>query len=168
VLILGSLPSRASISAQQYYAHPRNVFWQIMGEIANATGAYAQRCKALEAARIALWDVLASSIRPGSLDTDIRLDSAVANDFGSFFRTHPELRLVCFNGRKAEQMYRRFAGQVSKSRNLRFECLPSTSPAHAAMPFGEKLSQWRGIIGPQLVRGNNNDRIRDAGHQPLR
>lgn len=151
VLVLGSLPGKASIAAGQYYAHPRNVFWRIMAEIAAATGGYDDRCRALEAAGIALWDVLAGSVRPGSLDADIRLDSAVVNEFDAFFRAHRDLRLVCFNGRKAEQLFRRMVG-TPVGGVLRLECLPSTSPAHAAMPFAQKLCRWRGIIGPETIR----------------
>lgn len=168
VLVLGSLPSRASIAAQQYYAHPRNAFWKIMRDMVDARGSYADRCRALGDAGIALWDVLASSVRPGSLDADIRVGSAVVNDFDSFFRTHRALRLVCFNGRTAEAMFRQLVTQESVPPNLHFACLPSTSPAHAAMSFGEKLRRWRGIIGPDLIQGKDDDRICDTGDQPLR
>lgn len=149
VLILGSLPGQKSIAAQQYYAHPQNAFWPIMRELFGIDGDYDSRCKQLKLHRIALWDVLASSVRPGSMDADIRLDSAQPNDFQGFFATHSELRLVAFNGRKAEDMFRRFVAADCPSDAVLRIGLPSTSPAYAAMPFSGKLSAWReALIAP--------------------
>jgi hypoxanthine-DNA glycosylase len=153
VLILGSLPSEASLAAGEYYAHPQNAFWEIMGEIAGATGSYEKRKQALLDARIAVWDVLASSVRPGSMDADIRMSSAVSNDFATFFSEHRHLRLVCFNGRKAETMFRRFVMPSMPAEDLDFELLPSTSPAYASRSFADKLSDWRGIIAPHIGCG---------------
>jgi len=153
VLVLGSLPSRASLQAREYYAHPRNAFWKIMNDIAGAAGDYASRCRALEERGIAVWDVLQSSVRPGSLDADIEMASAVPNDFAGFFVRHPQVRLVCFNGRKAQDMFRRFVQPGLSQRHLGFALLPSTSPAHASLSCAAKLDSWRGIIEPQLRQG---------------
>ena len=152
VLILGSLPSQASLTAHEYYAHPQNAFWAIMRELTGANGDYETRCESLRNAGIAVWDVLASSVRPGSMDVDIRLDSAVPNDFAEFFSSLPGLRLVCHNGKKSEDMFRRFVSLPDTYAGLRFESLPSTSPAYASLPFAEKLCIWRGIIEPELNR----------------
>jgi hypoxanthine-DNA glycosylase len=153
VLVLGSLPSEASLRARQYYAHPQNAFWKIMRAIAGATGDYASRCRALEERRIAVWDVLQSSVRPGSLDADIDMASAVPNDFAGFFAQHEQVRLVCFNGRKAQEMFRRFVQPGLSIPQLGFALLPSTSPAHASLRLAAKLDAWRGIIEPQLRQG---------------
>jgi hypoxanthine-DNA glycosylase len=153
VLVLGSLPSEASLKAGEYYAHPQNAFWKIMKEITGASGDYESRCRSLTGAGIAVWDVLASSVRPGSMDADIRMSSAVPNDFAALFSLHAGMRLVCFNGRKAEQMFQRFVIPVLSADGLNFESLPSTSPAHASMSFSQKLASWRGIIGPVINRG---------------
>lgn len=152
VLILGSLPSQASLTAHEYYAHPQNAFWGIMRELTGADGEYATRCETLKNAGVAVWDVLASSVRPGSMDADIRLDSALPNDFAAFFSSLPSLRLVCHNGKKSEDMFRRFVSLPDTYAGLRFESLPSTSPAYASMSFAEKLRVWRGIIEPELNR----------------
>lgn len=141
VLVLGSLPSRRSIAEHRYYAHPQNAFWRIMGELAGATGSYEERCAALIRHRIAVWDVLAASVRPGSMDADIDTGSAQVNDFESFFKTHPDIDRICFNGRKAAEMFERFAGELAGPREL--ISLPSTSPAYAAMRFDTKLACWR-------------------------
>ena len=153
VLVLGSLPSAASLRAQQYYAHPRNAFWTIMRDIAGARGDYASRCRALEECGIAVWDVLQRSVRPGSLDADIDMASAVPNDFAGFFAGHRQVRLVCFNGRKAQDMFCRLVLPGLSLPGVELTLLPSTSPAHASLSFAGKLDTWRGIIEPQLRRG---------------
>ncbi len=109
ILILGSMPGEASLRAGQYYAHPRNLFWHIMGELLDTDPAtsYDRRTQALKSARIALWDVLRSCRRKGSLDSSIDGESLVPNDFGAFFRRHPGITHVFFNGSKAEECYRR-------------------------------------------------------------
>jgi double-stranded uracil-DNA glycosylase len=153
VLVLGSLPGGASLQAREYYAHPRNAFWKIMQEIAGAAGSYAARCRCLEESRIAVWDVLSHSMRPGSLDADIDMRSAVPNDFAGFFAGHRGIRLVCFNGRKAQQMFGRFVLPALEAVELQLALLPSTSPAHASLALAEKLEVWRGIIEPALGKG---------------
>ena len=153
VLVLGSLPSEASLRAGEYYAHPQNAFWRIMKALTGASGDYSDRCQALMSSGVAVWDVLASSVRPGSMDADIRMSSAVPNDFETFFSEHERLRLVAFNGRKAQQMFQRFVMSTLSIDELEFQLLPSTSPAYASMSFAEKLETWRGIIGSRIETG---------------
>ena len=141
ILVLGSLPGDRSIGEQQYYAHPQNAFWKIMAELFGIEGDYATRCGLLCEHGIALWDVLQSSVRPGSMDAAIQLDSAQANDFETFFAEHPGIRTIGFNGRKAQQMFTRFVLDVPTVVDQ--VLLPSTSPAYASMPFSAKLKAWR-------------------------
>jgi TDG/mug DNA glycosylase family protein len=140
VLILGSMPGKASLAAHQYYAHPRNLFWKIMGELVGAGPEvpYAQRVQILQDQHIALWDVLQSCTRESSLDTDIKCE--VANDFPAFFLAHPQITHVFFNGGKAESAFRKYVKICSE--NLIFTRLPSTSPAHASLSFEKKLAAW--------------------------
>ena len=150
ILILGSMPGAASLKANRYYAHPHNAFWRITGALLgfDAAAPYAARRKALVAAGIAVWDVLQSCVRPGSLDARIVQDSEIANDFRAFLHTHPGITHVFFNGAKAEASFRRHVLPllaVTKT-PLRYTRLPSTSPAHAAMPFRRKLAAWRAIL----------------------
>jgi len=152
ILVLGSLPGQRSIVEQQYYAHPKNAFWPIMHALFGIEGGYDIRCRQLAENGIALWDVLASSIRPGSLDADIQLDDAHANDFAGFLVAHPEIRLIAFNGRKAEQLFRRFVGIPATNETIRYVGLPSTSPAYAAMPFSGKLAAWRNAFRQVATR----------------
>lgn len=149
ILILGSLPGQRSLQMQQYYAHPQNAFWKLVARMYDVESSlpYKQRVKTLTANRIAVWDVLAAAERPGSLDSSIVQRSARANDFATFFRAHPQISRVYFNGRKAEELYRRFVlpGLSAGFAAIRYVFMPSTSPAHAGMPFAEKLVRWKKI-----------------------
>ena len=118
-----------------------------MRELTGAKGSYEQRCDALSAYGIALWDVLASSVRPGSMDAAIKLDTAKANDFKNFLTIHAEIRLICFNGQKAARMFRDLVTLDEKETAWRFEILPSTSAAYASMRYVDKLAAWRSVIG---------------------
>ena len=146
ILVLGSLPSKMSLQTGQYYGNPQNVFWRLMGELFDAGTRlpYAERAKRLADSGVAVWDVLQSSVRPGSMDSAIDQSTAVANDFSSFFAQRPNIRLVCFNGQKAAQMFERLVMPDigNKFSTLRYKTLPSTSPAYAAMSFDEKLRHW--------------------------
>jgi len=145
VLILGSMPGAASLASDQYYAHPRNAFWPIMGAIAGFDPAlpYRQRLWHLQQAGFALWDVLHSCVRPGSLDSAIEPASEVANDFATFFRAHPRIGLVCFNGTAAQRTFDRHVRAALQPLRLDTLRLPSTSPAHAARSFEQKQAAWR-------------------------
>ena len=145
MLILGSMPGAESLRQGQYYAHPQNQFWKIMEALFGIERAspYAARVRALRARRVAVWDVLHSCVRRGSLDTSI--EDEIANDFAAFFRAHPRLTHVFFNGAKAETSYRRHVPPVT-GRVLRYMRLPSTSPAHASLPASRKLAAWRAIL----------------------
>ncbi len=149
VLILGSMPGVASLTAGEYYAHPRNAFWRILGDIAGATPdlPYPERLQRLRAHGLALWDVLQSCERPGSLDADIVPDSMLANDFAGFLAGHRHIERIVFNGATAEQSFRRnvLPGLDANglATGLTLLRLPSTSPAHAGMPYERKLALWR-------------------------
>lgn len=142
VLILGSFPSTASLAAQQYYAHPQNQFWRILGAVIDQPLKemdYAHRIAAVQDAGIAIWDVFASCERAGSLDCAIH--HAVPNPLAAMQKSAPALRRVCFNGRMA-------ARRIGEVEAMGFEVvvLPSTSPAHAGMSFERKLEAWRGAL----------------------
>lgn len=169
-LILGSMPGIASLRAGQYYAHPRNQFWPILAALLGVdftAMAYPQRVQALLDAGIALWDVLHSCQRPGSLDADIAPDSIVANDFAAFFQRHPSIRQVFFNGAAAERHFIRhvqpqLAPQILS--RLHFQRLPSTSPAHASRDFQAKLEAWRCVFDGS--RGKTQAHFTLLPHEP--
>lgn len=150
VLILGSMPGLASLAAGQYYAHAQNLFWQILGEVTGAAASlpYATRVRALKSSGIALWDVLAACVREGSLDSAIDAASISVNDFGAFYRAHPGVVQVFFNGAKAEASYRRYvlpalADAIAPAKLMR---LPSTSPANASISRAHKQKVWKRIL----------------------
>lgn len=149
VLVLGSMPGVASLTAGQYYAQPQNLFWQIIEQLygIDRLAPYGERLEALIAHRVALWDVLESCQRPGSLDSNIRRGSALPNDFMRFFGRHPQISAVFFNGKAAAELYRRLVLPTLAVRlpDLRYATLPSTSPANAGITLARKLAAWRAI-----------------------
>ncbi len=148
VLVLGSMPGAASLAAGQYYAHPRNLFWPLVETLfgIDREQSYPDRCDALNAAGVALWDVIARCDRNGSLDSAIDDKSVRANDFASLFRAHPSIRHVAFNGRKAAQTFERLVLPTLNEDRPEPHILPSTSPANASIPFATKLSRWRVLL----------------------
>jgi hypoxanthine-DNA glycosylase len=142
-LILGTLPGVESLKRQAYYAHKQNSFWKIMGELAGAHPhlTYRMRLEQLRRNRIALWDVLAAAARLGSLDAAIQ--APVPNDLARFLKKHPQIELICFNGKGAEAHFFRHIFPIMPEREFRYVVLPSTSPAYASMSYRKKLSFWR-------------------------
>lgn len=154
LLILGSMPGKASLAAQQYYAHPRNAFWPIMAELLgfDPEAGYLQRIQTLQQAGIGLWDVMQSCIRPSSLDSDIEETSIRPNDFPAWFRRHPHTQTIFCNGGKAYQSYRRHVLPLldEPCQQLPLHQLPSTSPAHASRTLQQKQLEWYKVITPLL------------------
>jgi len=150
VLILGSMPGLASLTVGQYYAHAQNAFWRILSELLqfDPASSYELRVQALKSARIALWDVLKSCAREGSLDAMIESDAQTANDFETFFGAHRKIKRIFFNGAKAAACYRRHVLGAIDVGSSSYARLPSTSPANAGMSFADKLSAWQAILRP--------------------
>jgi len=140
LLILGSLPGDASLKAAQYYAHPQNGFWRLIGGVIGRDLAplpYPDRLETLKSARIGLWDVIASAERPGSLDAAIR--SPRAADLCGLIAGLPALKAVAFNGATASKGGRRILKGV---KGMTLIDLPSSSPAHATRSLSEKAESW--------------------------
>ncbi len=148
ILILGSIPGQASLEAGQYYAHHRNAFWIIISNLLQIDPAisYKSKIRALKSARIALWDVLHSCKRTGSLDSGIVTDTLIVNDFQTFFQSHKKIKHVFFNGAQAEACFKRHILRQTVLDYISFTRLPSTSPANATMSFANKLAAWRLIL----------------------
>jgi TDG/mug DNA glycosylase family protein len=141
VLILGSLPGEASLRAVQYYAHPQNQFWRLMAPVIGQTLAeepYEARLDRLREAGVGLWDVIRSARRVGSLDAAIR--DHEPNSLVHFVAELPSLRAIAFNGGKASQIGRKVLAATGERHVL--ITLPSSSPAHASVPFAGKQAAW--------------------------
>lgn len=147
-LILGSMPGQASLAAGQYYAHNRNAFWLIISNLLqiDPAASYETKVQAMKSARIALWDVLRSCKRTGSLDAGIETDTLTINDFRTFFQTHTKIKRVFFNGAKAETCFNQHILRHTKLDSISLTRLPSTSPANATVSFAHKLAAWRLIL----------------------
>ncbi len=140
VLVLGSFPGAASLAARQYYAHPRNHFWPVLGAILGeplATLAYRERLRRMRAHRVGVWDTIVACERRGSLDADIR--NALQGEIDRVTRVARGLRAVCFNGATAARA--EGAWREAGFATLR---LPSTSPAYTR-PLADKISAWQAL-----------------------
>lgn len=143
ILILGSMPGDKSLECGEYYAHFRNRFWKIIAEITNeqVPATYADKQELLERHKIGLWDVAEMANRKGSLDSDI-LDST-PNDLDGFLQTHDEVKVIAFNGTKAQSLFAMFFRRNPK---ITYFALPSTSSANSRITFDEICKQWRHIF----------------------
>lgn len=150
ILILGSMPGVASLHAGQYYAHPQNQFWRIMGEICGVGPdlPYGQRLQALQRQQLGLWDVLQSCVRAGSLDAAIEHHSALANDLLPLLRAGSVIRLCCNGGTAYTALQRHFGKSLAREfPQIDVRRLPSTSPANASWSYARKLEAWAGALG---------------------
>ena len=140
ILILGSMPSVASLEAGFYYGHPRNAFWRILSEAFDAPlpATIDEKTALILEHRLALWDSLTACEREGSLDSAIRKPEL--NDFGALFARCPGIRRVLFNGGTAHRLFMRTGEPFLEGREWRI--MPSTSPAYT-LSYERKLAQWR-------------------------
>ena len=152
VLILGSMPGVASLRQQRYYAHPRNAFWPILGDLFGIEWPEdpARLRERFETLPLALWDVLQGCEREGSLDAAIDPRSLRINRLAELLRDLPDIERILFNGATAERLFRRHVLPQLTGQQPRLLRLPSTSPAHAGMGFDEKLARWREALAPAL------------------
>ncbi|HDS63141.1 MAG TPA: DNA-deoxyinosine glycosylase [Methanofollis liminatans] len=148
LLILGSYPSALSLAAGEYYANPRNAFWQVMEAVFGVPHIlpYGERTAALTARGVALWDVLEGCCRQGSSDASIR--DGTGNNIPGFLREHPTVRTVALNGRAAETWLRRVHPGLWNLPGVAVVALPSTSPAHARLSLDDKILIWRDALTP--------------------
>ena len=142
LVVLGSFPGAASLAARQYYAHPRNHFWPLLGtlwDVDLAALPYPQRLAVLRERGLGLWDVYASCRRVGSLDSAI--EAPLANDLALLRRRAPRLEAIAHNGGESARAMR-----VTGALGLAVYRLPSTSPANASWSFARKCEAWRGVL----------------------
>ncbi|WP_347554749.1 DNA-deoxyinosine glycosylase [Robbsia sp. KACC 23696] len=146
VMIFGSLPGVRSLAAAQYYAHPRNLFWDLLGEVIGTplrSLTYDERLTTVLAHGVGLWDVIAEARRDGSLDSAIR--NHMGNDLRTLLASLPKLQTIGFNGGTAAKIGEKALGDLA--RRYRIVRLPSSSPAYASMPYEAKLAVWQSLRG---------------------
>ena len=143
------MPGVASLEALQYYAHPRNAFWPIMGELFGIDHDcnYEQRIEQIRVAPVILWDTLKGCERPGSLDSNIRRESVEANDITALLEEYREVVAVTCNGSTSANYFRKLVlPHLSRADEIELLQMPSTSPANAGMSFEQKLDAWRRLL----------------------
>jgi TDG/mug DNA glycosylase family protein len=140
--VLGTLPGEESLRRQEYYAHPRNLLWPIVGALFGETppASYRDRLAFVLRRRIALWDVCQSATRLASADAAIRAE--IPNAIHELIASHPGIRAIAFNGGGARRLYHRHFAPLP---GLAYLALPSTSPAYASLGQAEKLTRWTAL-----------------------
>ena len=142
VLVLGSFPGVASLRAQQYYGHPQNHFWKILGALwalPLPAMPYEERVAVLRERGLGVWDVYQACEREGSLDTAI--ENAELNDFEALQRECPLLEAIAHNGGESFRHARH-----TEKLGVPVYRLPSTSPANASWSFDRKLAAWADVL----------------------
>ena len=139
-LILGTMPGQESLKQQQYYAHPRNVFWKIIFKIFNGNYStdYSKRIDFVKENKIALWDVCSTCFREGSLDSDIKEE--FPNKIHQLIQQNLMISIIIFNGQTAEKLYKKHFEYLE---NKKYFTALSTSPANASYTFEQKLENWK-------------------------
>ncbi|WET50962.1 DNA-deoxyinosine glycosylase [Chryseobacterium indologenes] len=142
IIILGSIPGVKSLEMQQYYAHPQNKFWKIILELLNEefTEDYFKRIKTLKKHHIALWDVIDSCERKGSLDSEIKNEEA--NQIAALLEEYPNVKAIFCNGGKS---YKNLQKLLGKDYKLPVFLMPSTSPLHT-ISFERKFEEWKKVL----------------------
>lgn len=140
ILILGTYPSLKSFEKGFYYAHPQNQFWPLLGELfSEKSETTEERISLLKKHRLALWDTCHTCLRSEGNSSDTNLTEIEPNDIPTLLENHPAVRLVCFTGKKAQQIYDKHFAQLPVETAL----LPSPSPAYRAMPYEKKLALYK-------------------------
>lgn len=139
VLILGTMPGAMSLEKQEYYAHPRNHFWEILYTIFDELPIpiqFDEKVQFLASHKIGIWDVLENCERKGSLD--IHIKNHKENDFENLFKEFPKIKKIIFNGKQSHAFFIKRFGQIQ---GITYFVMPSTSPANT-MSFENKLKNW--------------------------
>lgn len=142
ILILGSMPGIKSLTEQQYYAHPQNRFWKLMGMFCNDDHlpklSYQEKLQILLKNKIALWDVIQSCNRDGSLDSNIQ--NELPNDVPKLLEKFPNIKIICLNGNKSYSAFKKHFPKLLEE--YKFYKLPSTSPANARYKLDDLYDEW--------------------------
>ena len=153
VLVLGSMPSQKSLEKVEYYGHPQNAFWKIMIRYFDLDKDldYQSRLKHVLDSGIAIWDVIQSCERPGSMDADIVKETIVVNEIEELTRKEPSIKAILLNGGTAETTFKKHLSKENFiKRGIKLEKMPSTSPAYAKMSLDDKYKIWSRVLDQNL------------------
>lgn len=146
ILILGSMPGIKSLNMQQYYAHPQNRFWKLMGKFCNCDDLhnldYEEKIQVILNNGFALWDVIASCDREGSLDSNIGNEKP--NKIRELLAKYKNIKVICLNGNKSYSAFAKYFPDLLKT----YKCckMPSTSPANARYTLETLYKEWKIIF----------------------
>lgn len=141
ILILGSVPGIKSLEMQEYYAHPQNKFWRILFELFNEdyTTDYAEKIDLLKKNKIAVWDVIDSCERKGSLDNEIKNENH--HNILQLLDDFPSIKVIFCNGQKS---FKTLGKILPDDPKIPVFVLPSTSPAYT-ISYQQKLKDWSAL-----------------------
>ena len=150
ILIIGTMPSVASLQAQEYYAFKHNAFWKIIADISQTLEFrdYQHKLKTLSALHLGLWDNLQFCEREGSLDSQIY--NEIPNNFQELLSQYPQIHKLLFNGQKSYQFFKKYQSKLLNKYS--YKVLPSTSPANATIKYSDKLKRWQQEIEVNVLR----------------
>lgn len=156
ILILGSFPGPMSLAKKEYYAYPRNQFWEMVFDLlgADAPDTYHKKLKILKANRIGLWDVIDSCCRKKAPDSAIT--APVFNDIATLISRRPGIKAVFCNGATSYLIFKK----RYKVAGVPFVYLPSTSPANAGHSYIYKRRSWKKILKALQKTGGCVKKIR--------
>jgi len=144
--VLGSLPARSRSRRERYYANPQNQLWwpDVAGDRARPGGAWTMtaRLAAMLAARVGLWDVVASARRDGSTDAAIR--DLVANDLAGSSARCPSCARSASTAHLVST-WRAAAGRTPTAISPSSPCLEQPAPhvgAEVKQPAWNQLRAW--------------------------
>jgi hypoxanthine-DNA glycosylase len=145
ILILGSMPGDRSLELSEYYGHKQNRFWSMLATLTNnpLPLTYPEKKELLFKTRIGVWDVAHTATRIGSLDSAMR--GEVPNDLDGFIARHPNLKVIAFNGKKAEALFNKY---FTRKEGITYLSMPSTSPANAGINLEQICQLWRALLAP--------------------
>ena len=143
ILILGTIPGKESLRRNEYYAHPRNIFWRLLYSLFDTrpNTDYISKTYFIKQKQICIWDVCFAGFRISSLDKDIKKE--IPNDINQFVKSNPTICIIAFNGKKAEKLYDKYFNRLN---HITYLSLLSTSPTNASYTFDEKFKNWKEII----------------------
>lgn len=149
ILILGTIPGKMSLKQKNYYANPKNHFWDFiyrllvpkwdLFKIIDSSISFKERYNLLLENKIGLWDVLESCEREGSSDKKIK--NEIVNDFNLFFKIHKNIKAVIFNGGKAKEYFNKF-NRDNLFEEIEFYQVNSTSTLNPNNTF-IILNEWK-------------------------